>query len=402
MATEGALVRQWPLGIDNRSPADQLPEGAVRDLVNLDAGNSLRLRPGRKQKYAAQNTVHGMLSFGDQLLIADGTDLVQFDLMTNNSSVVRQIASTGGMAGDVHNGMLYFCTANESLIFDGNSITQWGVPAPSVQPPAALAPGLLSGAYQLAVTYRNADGVEGGTPAARTVGASSNNITITGLNPPTDGDTCVYMSVDGGATLYFHGATSGSSYTVSTPPQRSNRVLQTQFDTPPPQGHIVRSHRGVLLVADGSVLWMTAPMRPHAVNRMRGFFQYPERITEVVPTPDAVFVGADATYAVSNIELEPRQAQVYTQPIVAGTGVRNEDGTCFWLCEDGYVQGTPGGQIEVITEPRWAPLIAAKGASGKVSIDGRDMMVTTLKGKPRENSLAAVDYFQSEIVRYEP
>lgn len=402
MARDGTTTEGWALGIDNRSHPDRLPEGTVRDLVNLDPGQSLRLRAGKRLAYTPQNTVHGVLAYRSALLIADGSDLVLFDLNTNSGSVVRQIAATGGLAGDVLNGVLYFCTANESLMFDGSAVDTWGVKAPSVQPAVTTGAGNLTGTYQIAVTYRNAQGVEGGTPAARTVTLSNGSVTVQGLAPPSGGDTCIYMSAVGASTLYFYGSTADTTFTIDSPVVEGQRVLQTQFDTPPPQGHLVKTYKGSLLIADGNTLWVTSPMRPHAVNRMRGFFQYPSRIADVVPTPGSIFVGADHTYALSNIELEPSQVRVYDQPIVANTSVRNDDGSAYWLCEDGYMRGTPDGQVEVVTRDRWAPLIASEGASSKLSIDGREMMVTTLRGTPQENTLAADDYFQSEIIRHVP
>lgn len=402
MARDGSMLEGWALGIDNRSQPDRLPEGTARDLVNLDAGQSLRLRAGKRLAYTPNNTIHGVLSYRNALLIADGPDLVLFDLNTNSGQVVRTIASSGGLAGDVLNDTLYFCTANETLELYGTTVSEWGVKAPSVQPNVTLSDGSVTGAVQIAVTYSNIRGMEGGTPAARLVNANANSITVTGLSPPTGGSAHIYVSPAGASTLYHHGSTIGTSYKISTPVQPNARTLQTQFDTPPPPGHLVRAYNGGLLIANGNTVWMTSPLRPHAVNRMRGFFQYPTRIADIVPTPGVTYVGADHTYALSNLELEPSQVRVYDQPIVAGTSVHNGDGSAYWLCEDGYMRGDSGGQVEVVTRDRWAPLVASEGASGKVNIDGREMMVTTLKGQPKENSLAAADYFQSEIIRHEP
>lgn len=398
------IADNWGLGLNNRSPRDRLPAGSVRDLVNFDAGTSLSLRAGYQTVYEGTD-IRGALSYKTRLIILDGTNLIEYDTLTRSPRVLREVTAGGTLAGTVLNDELFFCTANETLRYDGNIVRAWGVPAVATQPQGAAVSGAGTpeGPIQVAVTFRDAYGMEGGTTAARVVsGGTGRDIVLTGIpTPPEGGQVCIYVSPPHSTTLYFYASTNSSTFRITGGVRDDQAPLVTQFETPPQPGEIVTAHKGSLLIAQGKVVWVTSPLRPHAVSRMSGFFMFASNVTVIQPVSDGVYISADATYFLSNIQLEPTLTRVYDSPMQAGSAVTEATGSVVWLSKDGYLRGAPGGAVSPITGDRFVPLLTDRGASAVVLHDGRRMMVTTLKGIPRGNPLGATDFFQSEIIRHE-
>ena len=64
----------WPKGINNKANWRDMPDGFVRDAVNLDPleSGSMALRPGFDKRYAG-TSVRGALAVGTHELLADGS-----------------------------------------------------------------------------------------------------------------------------------------------------------------------------------------------------------------------------------------------------------------------------------------------------------------------------------------
>jgi hypothetical protein len=163
--SKSVVVADWRGGVDNLAPADRVPETFVRAAVNVDPtpGGALHLRTGYEMALSC-SSARGVLALGHKLLVADGAALVEFDTRTGASRTLRSIAGAGQFIGDVFNDKLYFFTANEALVYDGDTVQTWGVPDVLRQPLPTVGDGgaLPAGVYKVAVTFSNADGIEGG------------------------------------------------------------------------------------------------------------------------------------------------------------------------------------------------------------------------------------------------
>lgn len=163
---ERARQDAWVTGINNKADWRKVPQDALRNASNMDvrADGSLAMRAGFEQAYGG-NDVRGMLALGEELLIADGADLIRFDARTGSSLPLAAIASAGRFVGDVLNNELFFCTENQTLRYRRGVLRRWGVPTVTAQPmPAVVASGgLQAGLYQLAMTWVDSQGEEGGT-----------------------------------------------------------------------------------------------------------------------------------------------------------------------------------------------------------------------------------------------
>jgi len=391
-------------GAHNCNTADRLPEGFFRHAVNLDpvGGGKLQLRAGYS-KALDGTAVRGALALGDKVLLADGADLVEFDTRTNSSRVLRSIAGAGDFAGAVHNGELYFCTANESLRYDGSQVRRWGVPTMPAQPAAVVAAGgaIIAGTFAFAATFVDESGLEGGTGASQAfVSTGGQRVTFTLPAPPAGGRVRLYIGRADSTTLYLqHEQAAAGAVTISGL-RDDTATLEAQFCTEPPQGHLVASYRGQLLIAAGSTVWVTQPLQPHLVRRATGFFQYPEPVTVLAPTPGGVFVVADKHYFLSGAGSEIQQRAIDVARAVAGSQAALPGERAAWMTEYGPVVGNADGSLQFLTREHYAPDIASHGRSTVLERAGNQLLITTQRGIPRKSGLAMGDFVSGLEVTY--
>lgn len=391
----------WSRGANNIASKDRLPEAFVRHAVNLDPlpGGRLALRAGYEQVYVG-GAVRGVLALGNNLLIADGTELVEVNSDTGASRVLRTIAGAGSFSGAVLNEVLYLSTANECLEYDGLNVRVWGVADVLNQPAiAATTPGgLIAGYYQVAMTFTDADGREGGTDRPSVIAVTEGGaITVTVASIPAGHTANIYVGSVNGETLYLQGTLPApGAFNVGIVDDSTARCSTILTRAPSP-GQIVVAHNSVLVVATNNVATFTLPMRPHLVNRVRGFVQYGADIGAMVSAA-ALFISADKCYALTNVETDGiTQSVVLEFPAYSGTAVQLPDGRGAWMTRYGQAI-TDGNSAKLVNRETFAPVNAAAGASGVLDHNGNQLVVTTLRGNDRPNPLAASDFFIGEIL----
>lgn len=400
---DNPILENWGKGNNNLASKDRLPAGFVRHSENVDPapGGRLELRTGFE---LARETVdgRGMLGLGQFLLVADGTDLIEINTRTNSSRILRTIAGAGPLQGAELNGVMYFCTANECLEYNGVAVRQWGVQQVTHQPvPSYTAGGsLVAGTYQLAVTHVDADGREGGTgrPIVITVPDNS-TLTITLPAPPAGGKTQLYVSHNEGSTLYLqHSVTAPGLVNVGFV-RDDTALLGTMMLQAPPPGHMVTAHNATLVVAIGDVAWATLPFRPHLMDRAKSFYQFPAQIGAMVSVAPSLYVSADKSYRLTDIETSTPSAEtVLEYPAVPGTAVLLPDGRGAWMTKFGQVVLPASGAPTLSNEGVFAPTVAERGASAVVDHNGNQLIVTSMQGQQSSNQLAATDSFEGRVI----
>ncbi|HEY6612766.1 MAG TPA: hypothetical protein VIZ86_16755 [Pseudomonas sp.] len=393
----------WSGGIDNLAPADRLPQpsradsrGFLRNALNVDPtpGGQLHLRSGYELVYSGA-AVRGVLKHGRMLLIADGTDLVEFDTRTNSHRVLRQIAGAGQFVGDVLNGILYFATGNELLQYDGRAVKPWGVPDVRVQPlPLVGAGSLRSGHYRLAVTFSDADGLEGGTDAPLIFAVpEAGGLTVTLPEPPAGCVVNLYVSAGDSETLYLQDSSDTAKVATLTALRDDTRLLTTTHLIAPLGGTRIRAHGAQLAIAKGSTVWLTCPMRPHLIDPRRGFFQYPAPVGDLLSAGPWLYVSADKGYAVAGAASDaPEQRVVDEFPCLPGSAVLLPDGRGAWMTRYGQAITTGDGGMELVNRAHYAPPLGENGAAGVIEHNGNQLIVTTTRGLGGTNPRAASDY----------
>ena len=399
--TQFKAASDWSAGANNLASKDRLPKNAVRHAVNVDPlpGGTFASRAGYEPIYAGTN-VRGVLALGDKLLIADGADLVEFNTQTDTSRVIRAIAATGAFVGTVMNDVLYLSTENETLEYDGTTVKTWGTPDVFNQPVvAAVAGGLLAGHYQVALTYTDQWGREGGTDRPVVLYVPDNGGVQVTVGPIPAGCVAnVYMGAINGSTLFLQGTrTTAGVVTVATLRDDTTQCETALLRAPQPSTRMA-THNGVILMAKGGTLSMTRPMQPHLVSRARGFVQYADDIGDVMSDGTAVFVSADKCYALTNVETDGiEQATVLEFPAIAGTSTQLPDGRVAWMTRYGQAI-SKNGDLELPNRQTFAPSPAASGAAGVIDTNGNQLIVTTTRGTQAGNQLAATDFYIGEIL----
>lgn len=394
---------RW-VGIDNRANSKSVPAGFLRDAVNVDplGGGVLGLRTGYTRRTTAASA-RGALTVKDQILYADGTDLVAFDVRTDSTQVLAQIAGSGRLVGTVWNEELFFCTENQTLRYDGNTLRPWGVPTVYQQPlPQLTNGGLAAGMYLFACTFTDAVGDEGATvnPILMNVPANG-GVVIDMPAPPAGGTTRLWAGPRDSGTLHLQAEGSGPTL-LSTITDSTQRLDLINHSAPLVADHLEESN-GVILAASGKTLWFTLPFRPHLLTLAASFFQYPADIDVVVSVdgaagPGGVYVCADKTYWVTDVETDaPKQKTLLPYGAVAGTAARLPDNRVCWMTRYGLAVGDESGKIQLISANNFVPDPAEQGASGMLEHNGNQLVVTTMRSTG-DNPLAASDFYDLEIV----
>lgn len=402
MSMERQRNDNWSAGANNLASRDRLPENSVRSAINVDPlpGGRFALRAGFELGYAGE-AVRAVLALGDKLLIADGADLIEFNTLTNSSRVLRSIAGTGPVAGDVLNDRLYFCTASEALVYDGQDVRPWGVPDVLRQPSLSSAAGgiLLEGHYQVAMTYTDQWGREGGTDRPAIIFApAGGRLLISVPDLPSGCVANLYVSAVNGSTLYRQRTERMAGEVEVGAIDDNSARCETILTRAPQPGHVLRAHNGVLAVAVDRHVQITRPLRPHLIDRARGFFQYPCVVGDLLSAAGTLFVSADKVYGLSGVETTEVSQQVALEyPAVPGTAVALPDGRGSWMTR--YGQAIAGGDgVQLVNRAAFAPLEAASGTAGVLDHNGNQLIVSALRGQHSPNPLAATDLFLGEVL----
>ncbi|MFG0381106.1 hypothetical protein ACF8C6_09095 [Pseudomonas sp. zbq_18] len=390
----------WGAGANNIAPRDRLPDASLRAAVNVDPlpGGRLAARARYQRRYVG-SAVRAVLALGDKLLIADGTSLVEYNTLTDSSRVLRAITGAGPVVGAELNGRLYFCAADEALEYDGVAVRPWGVPDVLLQPTTVVAAGgtLQPGPYQVAMTYTDQWGREGGTDRGLVITADAGSCLRVIVPVPPSGCTAnLYVSTPSGATLYLQrsGLTGGEVEIGSVVDDTAR--CETVLCRAPQPGHLMCAHNGTLAVAIGKHVQLTKPMRPHLIDRARDFYQFPSRIGLLLSAQKTLFVSADRVHALSAIETaEVMQSRALEHPAIPGTGLLLRDGRAAWMTRYGLAVAGPDG-VSLLTLRTFAPGTALRGAAGALDFNGNQLVVTTLTGRSGA-SLASTDRFLGEV-----
>jgi hypothetical protein len=390
----------WPVGINNKSNEKAVPEGSVRDSINYDPAvdGVLRARTGYQKVLPGAN-IRGALAVGDHVLVADGESLVLFNTETSSSTVLQSIAGSGRFAGAVLNDELFFCTENETLRYKNGVLRRWGVPTVTNQPVPAIGSGALqAGTYQCAATFVDAHGDEGGTTNSIiiTVPAGS-SLRFPALLPPPGGRVRLYVGSVNGGTPYLQ-YDGDSDYTCSSINDATAR-LETQFMQEPTPGDRIEAHNGVVLTADGSLLHMSLPLRPHLRSAIKGWFQFPSQVDMVISGDGGVFVSADKTYFLTDIESQnPGSRKIFDFGALRGSETKGLRTDVMWMTRYGLAKSDGLGNATLLSEANFVPDLASAGHSTLLESNGSQMVVTTMQAVKGPNPLAASDTYDVEIV----
>jgi hypothetical protein len=189
-----------------------------------------------------------------------------------------------------------------------HTFKNWGIEKNHLSPTLSIGAGTLpAGDYQVSFTYVNTSGIESGTGPASLINVPNNSsilVTIPNITDPEILYARVYSSTPNGNSLYFNNiGLSGSTVTISS---ISNLIdpLRTFNIDKAPLGHIVKYYRGRMYIAQDNILWYSEPFQYTNFKLASNYFEFPERIREVMPVEDGIWLGSDKLYYLSGEEPE--------------------------------------------------------------------------------------------------
>jgi hypothetical protein len=291
---------------------------ALRRCVNYDIDDAGKLsRRGGSTKIYSGTIVKGTLwssdDFSRTLFVESGSlwELIEYPTGTYTPRLVRTNVGNTRMSYLDLNGNTYYTNGIQTglMLADGNDVP-WGMIGPGSQPnlTQGISGELFAGTYQVAITYIADSGEESGTGLAKTIEVAADNSSIFlsdfPASPPGTAFIRVYVSHMDGEGLYrmadLHPA--APHYEIDRVSNTAAFRLQTQFGMAPPPGDILEYHNGRIYIANNNILWFTEPLRYGLVKPMKGFLQFPKRITIVKAVDDGLYVCSDKTYWISGAD----------------------------------------------------------------------------------------------------
>jgi len=387
----------WSKGASNLAAADRVPDGFAREIINLDPnpGGELSLRSGYELA-AALPSVRAAVPYQQGFLIAAADQLLRFNSLDNSLRPLATIAPAGRFCGAELNGDAFICTANERLWVHGDDVYPWGIEP--VFPGINIGAGQLpAGVYRVAVTVVTENGVESGAIASIASLPADSSLQVLFEMPVGAVKARLYVSVADGETLFRQGENTGQAFMVERVRDDTAR-LSTENLVPPPPGDLVEAHHGRLLIAAGSVLFITEAFTPHLHHRIKGFIAYPKPISVVKSVGNFVFVCADKTYRLQALGTgDQNQDGVLSVGAVPGSGVSLPDGRAAWMTRFGQAIADSSGAVNLPNRESYAPVAAERAAVGVLDHGGNQMVITAMRGKIAENSLGFTDFYQAEF-----
>jgi hypothetical protein len=403
----------WPDGENNILDATELPITALRRCINFDVTNSgyLHRRRGRTQVHVGTPVPNTLWSNGQRVLFVESGNLWELVKISGTWTpmLVRMGMGNHPMAYlDVNRNIYYSNGLFTGMLDPDGADLPWGIAGPQNQPTltaAASGGDLVTGDYQVAITFVDDLGQESGTPVAAvtSVTGPSGSILLTDLPTAVDGSTIqVYCSAANGEGLYRVGrAINGApSYRIASVANAQTMMLQTQHGIKPPAGSILEYHNGRIYIAQRNVVWYTEPLRYGMVKPHRGFLMFPEDVTIVKAVADGIYICADQTYWVSGVDTSEFQ-QVAILPFggVKGTGISlPESDNVAWFSKEGIMIGGLESQVTAIQDDRSAVSTFENGAMIFRKADGMRQIIATL-GAGVQSSFLAPDYVTLETAR---
>lgn len=394
-----ATFDNWAGGADNIDPVDRLPDGTYRDAINFDPTNAgkMQLRAGYTKR-AQLNAARGAVPYGLTILIADQTELKQYNTLSSSVDVIGTLPGAGFFAGAELNGQAYLCTPSGRMRVKGSEVLPWGIEAPSFSTMAIVSGQLKAGNYRVAMTSMSADGIESGTIPMILSLAPDTGLSINFSLPPGAVTARLYATVDNGDTLFLQDERAAGGFALSYIRNDTARLMTENLATPP-VGEIMTVYRSRLLIAHVNNLYFTEPFAPHLYNRMSGFVSFGAPITNVLALDGVVAVSAgDETFMIFGLGTDDIRMD---NPIHVGgirsTGVVMPDGRGAWMTKYGQAFISPAGAVELPNRTRYAPPVAEYGTAGIVENRGSQVIVTGMRGRIDNSTLGFNDYIDGEF-----
>jgi len=409
MVEEDKTVRlgPFPRGMNNKTSDHDLPEGTVRNAVNVDFTNSGK---ARRRKGSATKVYSGFpkggYSCAEGVFFVENGSLKQFNSDNTATTLCSGILGTT-YAWDCFNGAVYFSDGIVCKKIVSGVANNWGMARPSPPVLSTTSGSYGAGVYLAACSFVDANGVESGASQIVSVSAGANcGIIFSNIPPVTDPQAVyvrLYLSMPDGEVLYHVADVlpNTQSYQVIAGRYDDSSILDLAFVSPAPAGRIIRFANGRAIVADADRVWYSDPYQYDHFRLGDNFIQFTDTVDLMEPVTGGCFFayGNKTEFWAGDIFDAPQAVQSVNYGAVYGTGkkIPNSQNVC-WQSQRGMVVGTPDGQMKNVVEDNVAVDTAVYGASLIREQDGLRQFIATLK-TPTISTMAATSWITAEQIR---
>lgn len=406
------VIGRAPLGMDVMAQERDLPEGAVRNIVNLDVTDLGRLvaRPG-SQRLTTQAGAHDIMGVADQSygLYVDGDELCrlwyQADDDLRSQTLLAGLTAGARMRYFEDPTGVYFTNGHELGVVapGGMSARLLGVDAPVLGPDlTAVAGGLPIGRYGVAYSLISDTGEESGlSPASFLELTAAGAIELTfPADLPDAALYRVYVTGTNGDTLYqIHELAVGMA-SVVIGDLLFGKQAPTQFMERMPAGLDVCIFNGVLCVLEGTRLRFSEPFA-YGLTGVHSFVELGARALFCEPTESGLYVGCEnGVHYLAGATPGQWSASIVSRPPICDDCVAVQGSwlsdtkpdalVVIWLTEHGYAYGAAGGQVSFPQAKRMALAQAGEGVLCAMPGGGLRRIVAIVDDTPL-SGLAATD-----------
>lgn len=355
---------KFPLGLNNRDRESAVPNGALREAVNLDVtrDGGLLVRNGLREITTGDaHSFYGHPNGEYSLLVIDG-ELVKFDGIAFTS--LRSVHPTARVSYTTLNGEVFFSNGYEQgRITAGGELTFWGLPIPPA-PQCSIVEntgGFREGTVRVTIVAV-VNGVESGAPEPVALSVSDGSGVL--VTVPSGATFNIYSTdVDGDIFYKTATALSGTSVLVGAGMATGKR-LESLFAVKPFSGNYLVSYKGRIWIANDQTVWFTDSASPHWLFLHQGYFTFDSAITLLAAAEDGLFIGtATQIWFLQGTQPNAMTLRlVSTYGAIAGSGLSElpidaftREGVplgrcCTFLDTDGvFCVGRPGGQVQRVT-----------------------------------------------------
>lgn len=398
--------------VPERTPNDYLKEA---ENIDIDKAGGIHKRKGYSQ--IDSGDFHSLWADGDLCYAIKDGDLVKIDDEDNITVLDTGYGSNPVSFFRIHDSV-YFSSISRNGTIESDTVRPWGIQQPNPLPDlSALAGSMLSGYYQVAISYVASDGRESGTTTAQGINLP-NNSHILVSNIPTSSDASVthvniYMSDRDGEVMYLRGTVPNGTSTYDI---YNDENLTQPLDVfnlyPAPLGHIIAEGHGRSWIAEDNFLWYSEPFSYEHFDYGSGWMQFPDRIRAVMPTEGGLWIAADKLYYM--IGKDPDSSKLEEKEpikVVEGSPIKIPGAYIFientpigykWLftADKGIYVGFDDGITLNLTSQNYELPESDTGSAAFIQEDGINKYISMLK-KPRSDSenAAVGDLVTGTIIR---
>ena len=400
----------WAKGVDNRRSDDDIDDDSLRDAVNVDVSVSgrVRMRRGITQSLAMAGA-HSLFSDGQRMLFATAASLRSMTFPGPLTSLLLTDSRLRNTLSYVSvNGVTYF--SNELIngkVNAAGAYEPWGIVPPATQPVCTGSPVGIGTArqYQVSCTFITASGMESGSNLLPVLVICGDPANIVASSIPQSADprviaTRLYVTNTDGEIFYRdQDVPAGVTSVAMNGFFGRGGPFSSQFMSPPPAGQLVEYLNGIIYIAQGSTLWHTEPLSYDLHTPRKNFISFGSRITMVKAVPDGLFVSADQTYFIEHMGTDDvKRRVVLPHRAIEGAACGVPDSTdVMWFSERGFVRGSAGGAVRLLTDAQISVDVYAKGALSFDENNGQRTIIAALNG-PTPGA-AATEFTAADAIR---